>query len=73
MTSASKALPAVRAGQAVGAQPAGGRRPARLAVFLVVGTVASLLFVLPLAWAIFRSGFPAPWWSAPRHARTSAT
>ncbi len=49
MTSASKALPAVRAGQAVGAQPAGGRRPARLAVFLVVGTVASLLFVLLLA------------------------
>ena len=59
MTSASKALPAVRAGQAVGAQPAGGRRPARLAVFLVVGAVASLLFVLPLAWAVFRSLLPS--------------
>jgi len=56
MTSAGKALPAVRAGRA---QPAGGRHPAGLAVFLVVGTVASLLFVLPLAWAIFRSLLPS--------------
>jgi len=59
MTSAGKALPAVRAGQALRARPAGGRRPAGLAVFLVVGTVASLLFVLPLAWAIFRSLLPS--------------
>jgi multiple sugar transport system permease protein len=38
---------------------AGSRRPAGLAVFLVVGTVASLLFVLPLAWAVFRSLLPS--------------
>ena len=56
MTSAGNALPAVRAGRA---QPAGGRRPAGLAVFLVVGTVASVLFVLPLAWAVFRSLLPS--------------
>ncbi len=36
-----------------------GRRPAGLAVFLTVGTVASLLFVLPLAWAVFRSLLPS--------------
>ena len=60
MTSAGKALPAVRAGRAVPARPAGsGHRPAGLAVFLIVGTVASLLFVLPLAWATFRSLLPS--------------
>ena len=59
MTSAGKALPAVPASQALRDRPAGGRRPAGLAVFLVVGTVASLLFVLPLAWAIFRSLLPS--------------
>jgi multiple sugar transport system permease protein len=31
-----------------------GHRPAGLAVFLTVGTIASLLFVLPLAWGVFR-------------------
>jgi hypothetical protein len=74
MTSAGKAIPvATGLGRS---QPAGGisgRRPTGLAVFLIVGTVASLLFVLPLAWAVFRPCCPAAWWSAPRHARTSGT
>ena len=59
MTAAGKALPAPRRAQA---RPAGqgftGHRPARLAVFLTVGTVASLIFVLPLAWSVFRSLLP---------------
>ena len=37
----------------------GGHRPARLAVFLTVGTLASLVFVLPLAWSVFRSLLPS--------------
>lgn len=45
-----------------GARTAAGRRPSRrpagLAVYLIVGTVLSLLFVLPLAWAVFRSLLP---------------
>ena len=56
MTTASKALPA---GRAVPVRPAGsGHRPLRLAVFLTVGTLASLVFVLPLAWSVFRSLLP---------------
>ncbi len=47
-------IPAARATR----QPAGGRGPAGLAVYLTVGTVASILFVLPLAWAVFRSLLP---------------
>jgi multiple sugar transport system permease protein len=35
-----------------------GRR-ARLAVYLTAGTVASVIFVLPLAWAVFRSLLPS--------------
>ena len=56
MTAAGRALPipAARARR----QQAGGRRPAGLAVYLIVGTVASILFVLPLAWAVFRSLLP---------------
>jgi multiple sugar transport system permease protein len=36
-------------------------RPRRggLAVFLIAGTVASIIFVLPLAWAVFRSLLPS--------------
>jgi len=34
------------------------RRPAGLAVYLIVGTLLSILFVLPLAWAVFRSLLP---------------
>ena len=56
MTAAGRTLPipAARARR----QSAGGRRPAGLAIYLVVGTVASILFVLPLAWAVFRSLLP---------------
>jgi multiple sugar transport system permease protein len=56
MTAAGRALP-IPAAQAR-RQKAGGRRPAGLAVYLIVGTVASILFVLPLAWAVFRSLLP---------------
>jgi multiple sugar transport system permease protein len=35
-----------------------GRR-ARLAVYLTAGTAASVIFVLPLAWAVFRSLLPS--------------
>jgi multiple sugar transport system permease protein len=56
MTAAGRALP-VPAARARW-QPTGGRRPAGLAVYLIVGTVASILFVLPLAWAVFRSLLP---------------
>jgi multiple sugar transport system permease protein len=60
MTSASKALPAVRASRADSVRPAGsGHRRASLAVFLIVGTLASLIFVLPLAWSVFRSLLPS--------------
>jgi multiple sugar transport system permease protein len=51
MTSASQALPAPRA-------TAPRARRAGLAVYLTIGTVASILFVLPLAWAVFRSLLP---------------
>jgi multiple sugar transport system permease protein len=34
------------------------RRKTGLAVYLIVGTVLSILFVLPLAWAVFRSMLP---------------
>ena len=34
------------------------RRRAGLAVYLIVGTVLSIAFVLPLAWAVFRSLLP---------------
>jgi multiple sugar transport system permease protein len=56
MTAAGRALsiPAAQARR----QPASGRRPAGLAIYLIVGTVASILFVLPLAWAVFRSLLP---------------
>src|SRR5436305_12717123 len=47
-------------GPAATARPAGGgHRPARLAVFLTAGTLASLVFVLPLAWSVFRSLLPS--------------
>jgi multiple sugar transport system permease protein len=52
MTSASTALPAA------GRRRGDARRRAGLAVYLTVGTVASILFVLPLAWAVFRSLLP---------------
>jgi multiple sugar transport system permease protein len=51
MTAASQALRATRT-------PAPRTRRAGLAVYLTVGTVASILFVLPLAWAVFRSLLP---------------
>jgi multiple sugar transport system permease protein len=51
MTSASQALPVPRA-------TAPRTRRAGLAVYLTIGTVASILFVLPLAWAAFRSLLP---------------
>lgn len=60
MTAAGKALPAVhRPARASQARQAGGHRPGTLAVFLVIGTVASIVFVLPLAWAVFRSLLPS--------------
>jgi multiple sugar transport system permease protein len=34
------------------------RRPAGLAAYLIVGSVLSVVFVLPLAWAVFRSMLP---------------
>jgi len=52
MTSASAALRA--AGRPRARQP----RRAGLAVYLIAGTVASVLFVLPLAWGVFRSLLP---------------
>jgi len=52
MTSASQVL---RAPQTVRPRRKGR---AGLAVYLTVGTVASILFVLPLAWAVFRSLLP---------------
>jgi multiple sugar transport system permease protein len=52
MTAASTALPTVAR------RPGGGRRRAGLAVYLIIGTVASIAFVLPLAWAVFRSLLP---------------
>ena len=52
MTSASTALPVA------GRRRGDPRRRAGLAVYLTVGTVASILFVLPLAWAVFRSLLP---------------
>jgi multiple sugar transport system permease protein len=52
MTSATQAL---RAPQAVRPRRKGR---AGLAVYLIVGTVASILFVLPLGWAVFRSLLP---------------
>jgi ABC-type glycerol-3-phosphate transport system permease component len=52
MTAASTALPTI------GRRQGGGRRRAGLAVYLIVGTVASIAFVLPLAWAVFRSLLP---------------
>jgi multiple sugar transport system permease protein len=55
MTSASAVLRAAGRPQARQAR----RQPrARLAVYLIVGTVASIVFVLPLAWAVFRSLLP---------------
>jgi multiple sugar transport system permease protein len=51
MTAASQALRATRT-------PAPRTCRAGLAVYLTVGTVASILFVLPLAWAVFRSLLP---------------
>jgi len=57
MTAAGRAL-RIPAAQARRRQPAGGRRPAGLAIYLIVGTVASVVFVLPLAWAVFRSLLP---------------
>jgi multiple sugar transport system permease protein len=57
MTSATQALPTPHGRAPVAARP---RRKGRagLAVYLTVGTVASILFVLPLAWAVFRSLLP---------------
>jgi multiple sugar transport system permease protein len=40
------------------AAPARRTGRAGLAVYLIAGTVASILFVLPLAWAVFRSLLP---------------
>jgi len=51
-----------RALTGTGARPVTGprapRRQAGLAVYLVVGTLLSIVFVLPLAWAVFRSMLP---------------
>jgi multiple sugar transport system permease protein len=52
MTSATQVL---RAPQALRPRRKGR---AGLAVYLTIGTVASILFVLPLAWAVFRSLLP---------------
>jgi multiple sugar transport system permease protein len=57
MTSASTALPAADAARFP--RRAGGRRRAGLATYLTLGTVASIVFVLPLAWAVFRSLLPS--------------
>ena len=57
MTSASTALPVP--GRRPGAGNGQRRRRAGLAVYLTVGTVASIVFVLPLAWAVFRSLLPS--------------
>ena len=53
MTSASTALPGPGAGNGQ------RRRRAGLALYLTLGTVASIVFVLPLAWAVFRSLLPS--------------
>jgi len=51
-----------RALTTTGARPVTGprapRRRAGLAVYLVVGTLLSIVFVVPLAWAVFRSMLP---------------
>jgi multiple sugar transport system permease protein len=57
MTSASTALPVP--GRRRGAGNGQRRRRAGLAVYLTLGTVASIVFVLPLAWAVFRSLLPS--------------
>jgi multiple sugar transport system permease protein len=61
MTSASTALPAADAAHARARFRRGGgeRRRAGLAAYLTLGTVASIVFVLPLAWAVFRSLLPS--------------
>lgn len=43
---------------AQGTRPQAGRRRAGLAAYLVTGSMLSFLFVLPLAWAVFRSFLP---------------
>jgi len=58
MTSASTALPAADATR-FPRRAGGGRRRAGLATYLTLGTVASIVFVLPLAWAVFRSLLPS--------------
>ncbi|MGH3204105.1 MAG: carbohydrate ABC transporter permease [Streptosporangiaceae bacterium] len=53
MTSASTTLPVP------GRRRGDARRRTGLAVYLIAGTVASILFVLPLAWGVFRSLLPS--------------
>ncbi len=57
MTSASTALPVPSRRRSAGNGQS--RRRAGLAVYLTLGTVASIVFVLPLAWAVFRSLLPS--------------
>ena len=61
MTSASTALPVPDSAhfRGRGAENGQSRRRAGLAVYLTLGTVASIVFVLPLAWAVFRSLLPS--------------
>jgi multiple sugar transport system permease protein len=54
MTTQTLTRPKARAAAAAGTP----RRRAGLAVYLIVGTVLSVAFVLPLAWAVFRSLLP---------------
>jgi ABC-type glycerol-3-phosphate transport system permease component len=57
MTSASTALPGAEAARF--RRRGGDRRRAGLGAYLTLGTVASIVFVLPLAWAVFRSLLPS--------------
>jgi multiple sugar transport system permease protein len=59
MTSASQALRAPRAARTPRAPRGARTRRTGLALYLTAGTVASILFVLPLAWAVFRSLLPS--------------
>ena len=54
MTAQALARPKARAATA----PRTPRRRAGLAVYLIAGTAASIAFVLPLGWAVFRSLLP---------------
>ncbi len=83
MTAASRASYAPRASRRPRA--AGARRRASgtgrgrdlgrtgFALYLTGGTLAALIFLLPLAWAVLRSFMPRPWSPRPRRPGTSRT